>query len=168
MDEEAFISAAHELRQSAVSVSRRYGATEVEAQDVAQETMIRLWQMLDTIDGRRRLNSLTTCIARNLTIDEYRRAARFHTTGTLPSDCPADIPAPDRRLEEAENEAWLRDRLRRLPSTEYAILHKRQVEGLTTQQIACCLALDERSVSTLLSRARHRLLEDIKRRRNMT
>ncbi|MFC2474373.1 MAG: sigma factor, partial [Prevotella sp.] len=65
MDEEAFISAAHELRQSAVSVSRRYGATEVEAQDVAQETMIRLWQMLDTIDGRRRLNSLTTCIARN-------------------------------------------------------------------------------------------------------
>ena len=149
MDEEAFISAAHELRQSAVSVSRRYGATEVEAQDVAQETMIRLWQMLDTIDG-------------------YRRAARFHTTGTLPSDCPADIPAPDRRLEEAENEAWLRDRLRRLPSTEYAILHKRQVEGLTTQQIACCLALDERSVSTLLSRARHRLLEDIKRRRNMT
>ena len=149
MDEEAFISAAHELRQSAVSVSRRYGATEVEAQDVAQETMIRLWQMLDTIDG-------------------YRRAARFHTTGTLPSDCPADVPAPDRRLEEAENEAWLRDRLRRLPSTEYAILHKRQVEGLTTQQIACCLALDERSVSTLLSRARHRLLEDIKRRRNMT
>ena len=162
MDEEAFISAAHELRQSAVSVSRRYGATEVEAQDVAQATM------LDTIEGRRRLNSLTTCIARNLTIDGYRRAARFHTTGTLPSDCPADIPAPDRRLEEAENEAWLRDRLRRLPSTEYAILHKRQVEGLTTQQIACCLALDERSVSTLLSRARHRLLEDIKRRRNMT
>lgn len=53
-----------------------------------------------------------------------------------------------------------------LPGTEYTVLHLRQVEGLDNKAIALRLGIEERSVATLLSRARRRLLEEIKKRRN--
>lgn len=53
-----------------------------------------------------------------------------------------------------------------LPGTEYTVLHLRQVEGLDNKAIALRLGIEERSVATLLSRARRRLLEEIRKRRN--
>lgn len=71
-------------------------------------------------------------------------------------------------LEEQENNEWLRKQLAGLPSTEYTVLHLRQVEGLDNKTIAYRLGIEERSVATLLSRARHRLLEEIKKRRKQS
>ena len=72
---------------------------------------------------------------------------------------------PDESLEAAEEESWLRQRLRQLPPTQYAILGMRQVEHLSNEEIASRLGIAETSVSTLLSRARRTLLDEIRRRK---
>ena len=71
---------------------------------------------------------------------------------------------PDEALEAQEDDRWLKQQLRSLPSTEYTILRMRQVEGLTNEEIACRLGLESTSVSTLLSRARRSLLEEIRKK----
>ena len=134
MDSQAYISQATTLRQKAVESSRRYGAPAEEAEDIAQETMIRLWQVCPKIDTRQKAEALAVCIAHNLTIDWLRR------------------------------EKQLAD----LPSTEYTVLHLRQVEELDNRAIAQRLGIEERSVATLLSRARRRLLEEIRKRRKQS
>lgn len=73
---------------------------------------------------------------------------------------------PDIALETADNERWLEQRLKALPSNEHAVLHLRQVERKTDQEIASILGISASSVPTLLSRARRKLLADIMRRRN--
>ena len=72
---------------------------------------------------------------------------------------------PQQLMEEKENEEWLDQRLRQLPSRQYAILWMRQVERRSCDEIARLLGIGETSVRTLLSRARHQLREDLKERR---
>lgn len=68
-------------------------------------------------------------------------------------------------METKDNLAWLERKLQDLPSTEYALLHMRQVERLSAKEMARRLGIRETSVATLLSRARRRLLEEIRKRK---
>lgn len=168
MDSQAYISQATTLRRKAVESSRRHGAPAEEAEDIAQETMIRIWQLCPKIDSPQKAEALTCCIARNLTINWYRREKRRAPEEAIPTEIPDESNPTDVHLEEQENNEWLRKQLAGLPSTEYTVLHLRQVEGLDNKTIAYRLGIEERSVATLLSRARHRLLEEIKKRRKQS
>lgn len=53
-----------------------------------------------------------------------------------------------------------------LPPKEYQILRMRQVEQLSNGEIAKLLGIEKTSVATLLSRARIKLFNEIKRRIN--
>ena len=68
------------------------------------------------------------------------------------------------RLEYKELEEWLFRRIDQLPSTCGIILKMRQLEHRELDEIATLLGISKSSVSTLLSRARHQLLEQLKRR----
>lgn len=166
MDSQAYISQATTLRRKAVACSRRHGAPAEEAEDIAQETMIRLWQLRPKIPSVQKAEALATCIARNLTINWYRRERRRAPEEALPAEAADRSSRADARLEEQETDEWLARQMAGLPGTEYTVLHLRQVEGLDNKAIAIRLGIEERSVATLLSRARRRLLEEIKKRRN--
>ena len=45
-----------------------------EAQDVTQETLIRLWRRIDTIQSAAEAEALGVAICRNLSLDSLRRA----------------------------------------------------------------------------------------------
>ena len=53
MEESAFEQKARRWRQKAVSVSCSCGANQTEAEDIAQDVMLRLWQMRDELDRYR-------------------------------------------------------------------------------------------------------------------
>ena len=42
------------------------------AEDIAQDTLLRLWQLRDRLDGYRSVDALAGVIARNLAIDHLR------------------------------------------------------------------------------------------------
>lgn len=71
---------------------------------------------------------------------------------------------PDAMLESAENDRWLGMQIGRLPSGEHAVLHLRQVEHKTTEEIAAIVGISPGSVPTLLARARRKLMEEIRKR----
>ena len=163
MKTDAFEQQASRLRAAALEASAKAGADADIAQDIAQETMIRLWQMRD--DPRlSNPDGYAATIARHLTLNHLRIKQpqsideRHCISQTAPS--PLDI------MIQREEEQWLQQRIRDLPPTQHAILHMRQVEHRTNSQIAALLGIKETSVSTLLGRARRQLLEEIRQYKN--
>lgn len=164
MTESAFEQMARQLRQRALEASLRCGATETEAEDMAQETMLRLWQMRSELNRYRSLEAVAAQTARRLTLNAKRRAPAVGLD-TLKATAATSAHTPDELLMAREDEVWLEQQLRQLPTTQHTLLYMRQVELRTTADIARLTGLEETSVRTLLARARRTLLEEIKKRR---
>ena len=161
MDKSAFEREAAAWRQQAIGVSRRCGADKAEAEDIAQDVMLHLWQMHDELEQHRSVDALVALMARHLTRNHQRR----RTEAVLDESIAVALSTgPHEALESKENEAWLTRRLEQLPTTQRTLLYMRQVERRSHEEIARLLGLELTSVSTLLARARRTLLEDIKRR----
>jgi RNA polymerase sigma-70 factor (ECF subfamily) len=164
MERSAFEQQARSWRQKALSVSMSNGAGKDEAEDIAQDVMLRLWQMRDELDRYNSVEALVVLMARHLLRNHQRRrqpealneaiAVRFTTS-------PHDV------MEMKEDEEWLTKRLQQLPTTQRTLLYMRQVERRSHEEIALLLGIEKTSVSTLLARARRTLLEEIKLRNNI-
>ncbi len=161
MDRSAFEQQARSWRKKALQVSMSCGAGRDEAEDIAQDVMLRLWQMHDDLDRYRSVEALVTLMAKHLLRNHQRRKpsesldeAIIVSLNTSPHDL----------LEMKEDDAWLDRRLRQLPTTQRTLLYMRQVERRSHEEIARLLGIETTSVSTLLARARRTLLEEIRQR----
>ncbi len=161
MDKSAFEQQARSWRQKALVVSRSCGADRDEAEDIAQDVMLRLWQMHDELERYDSPALLVALMARHLTRNHQRRRPPEELDEAV---VIALNTGPHELLEQKENEQWLARRLEQLPTTQRTLLYMRQVERRSHEEIARLLGIEQTSVSTLLARARRTLLEDIKRR----
>ncbi len=164
MTDQEFTDIATQLRTLALQKGRSYPLDNDEAADIAQDTMLRLWALRPKVKSAAHARGLAVSIAAHMAIDRMRkrRSAGMRIADT---DLPTG-PTPDTRLEEKANEEWLEQELRKLPSTEYQILHLRQVEQKSADEIAGILGITPQSVATLLSRARKKLMKRIQQRIN--
>ncbi len=183
MKNDAFEQQASRLRAIALDASAKAGADADIAQDIAQETMIRLWQILEQrapssgLEWQSRdrimkmrddprlcnLDGYAVVIARHLTLNHLRRKPPLPIDERV--EAGPTVPSPLDLMVQREEEQWLQQCIRDLPPTQHAVLHMRQVEQRSNSQIAMLLGIKETSVSTLLARARRQLLEEIRQQR---
>ena len=172
-------------REKALSVSRHYGAGNDEAEDIAQDVMLRLWQMHDELEQYRSVEALVSLMARHQ-VRNHQRRKQYRSVEALvslmarhqlrnhqrrkPSEALDEAmivsltTSPQEVLEMKEDDKWLSEKLQQLPTTQRTLLYMRQVERRSHEEIATLLGIETTSVSTLLARARRTLLEEIKRR----
>ena len=161
MEKSAFEQKARTWREKALEVSMHYGAGKDEAEDIAQDVMLRLWQMHEELERFRSVEAIVALMAKHLIRNHQRRK---------PSEALDEAmivsmnTSPHEVLETKENEEWLSAKLQQLPTTQRTLLYMRQVERKSHEEIAILLGIEVTSVSTLLARARRTLLEEIKRR----
>ena len=153
------------LRAAVVEVGpavRRFlhgmGADWGEAEDMAQEALLRAWRHRARFDGRADVRTWIFSIARNHWFDQLRRrrAAPGMETMTLTSqtsDAQADPSGAASRMELAEA---VRRALQTLPAEQREALALRESEGLTFAQAAEVLDV---SINTVKSRVRYALLK---------
>ena len=161
MDRSAFEQQARSWRKKALQVSINCGAGREEAEDIAQDVMLRLWQMHDDLDRYEKPEALVALMSRHLLRNQQRRRKQQLIDEAMVvslSSSPHDL------LEMKDDDAWLEKRLRQLPTTQRTLLYLREVERRSHEDIARLLGIETTSVSTLLARARRRLLEEIKQR----
>ena len=163
MDERAFEQIAPRMRQKVMETLCRYQLDRMECEDIAQEVLLRLWQMRNELAQVRSIDALVTVMARRLAITSMRHSAMPSIEENVRIDT-GDDNTPIVQLETKENEEWLEEKLKRLPDTQRAVLQMRQIEHRSVEEISRLLSIDNRSVSTLLARARRSLLEEIKKR----
>lgn len=164
MDEKSFEHIAGRLRDKAAMQARRFGLDIADAEDIAQDVMLRMWQMRDDLDRFRSPEALAMTIARRLVLNSFRRK-HPESMDAVPANVASTAPGPLEDIEDKDNEEWLAARMAQLPETWHAILYMRQVEKCSGSEIAARLGIKETSVRTLLARARKILLEKMKERR---
>ena len=161
MERSAFEQMARTWREKALNVSRHYGAGKDEAEDIAQDVMLRLWQMHDELEQYRSVEAIVSLMARHLLRNHQRRK----TSEALDEAMIVSLTtSPQEILEMKEDDKWLSAKLQQLPTTQRTLLYMRQLERKSHEEIATLLGIETTSVSTLLARARRTLLEEIKRR----
>jgi len=130
-----------------------------EAEDVAQESMLRLLDHLSDLDPTRPYRPWRTGIVLNACRDRMRRARTRREAEEDAALARAERPMPDPRdeLERAEAADLLALGLRSLPPREREAFVLRDLEALPTADVARALGIGESSVRSLVTLARQRL-----------
>jgi RNA polymerase sigma-70 factor, ECF subfamily len=148
-----------------LSLARRMLVDAAEAEDVAQETMLRLWTMApDWESGRGSLGTWLYRVAGNLCIDRLRR--RRGMTGEAVPDVADPAPGVLAALERHERARALRAAVLELPARQRLAIVLRHFEGRSNPEIAAVLGTSVAAVESLLGRARRELAARLAPRRS--
>lgn len=142
------------LRDGMFRFALRMTGRRDEAEDIVQEVYERFWRRRDT-DFRNPAAAAMQAV-HNLSCDRLRRRRREQ-------DAPHH-DEPCRQWDPVERQDLYRmaERLiARLPDTQRATIHLRDVEGLDTEQTALALNMTREAVRMNLSRARCRVKEEM-------
>jgi RNA polymerase sigma-70 factor (ECF subfamily) len=142
---------------------------ERDAEDLAQETFVRVFQHRHRFDPRHRFRTWLYRIATNLARDRLRWRAR-HPHASLEAggevgsrewkdSLPADVPDPGQALVQEERAAAVRAAVARLPEDLRTPLILAEYEDRSYQEIATLLQCSAKAVEMRLYRARQRLRE---------
>ena len=159
MKKEDFEHSAQSWRRLAEQTACELHLTADDAEDVAQDVMIRLWTMREELDLLT-VQRLIVVMARRLSLNLLRHSHEQESLDV--SEQSEGSLTPLQLMHEGEMMSWLEKRMQALPRTERLVLHMRQVEQRSLDEMATLLGLRQHTVETLLSNARRKLLEEIK------
>jgi RNA polymerase sigma-70 factor, ECF subfamily len=181
-DEAAFSAAVREWHSAMLRVARIFTPSRAVAEEVVQETWLRVLGALDRFEGR---SSLKTWVFRILVNTAKTRAQRegrsipfsaLHDPARVPEAAvdpdrfladdhphhPGGWESPPRELPEdrliaSETRDVLSDAIEALPSSQRAVISLRDVEGWSSEEVRNALDLSEVNQRVLLHRARARV-----------
>ena len=159
MKKEDFEHSAQSWRRLAEQTAYALRLTADDAEDVAQDVMIRLWTMREELDLLT-VQRLIVVMARRLSLNLLRHSHEQESLDV--SEQSEGSLTPLQLMQEGEMMSWLEKRMQALPRTERLVLHMRQVEQRSLDEMATLLGLRQHTVETLLSNARRKWVEEIK------
>ncbi len=153
------------------NLSYRYCGRKEEAEDLTQESFIRIYQNLRTYRPEAgSFQSWLLTISRNVIIDNYRQTRRFRQTGGSEELETLNIgddrlPDPQRLAEQEEAARFVHEGLQLLPDELKESLILRDIEGMAYEDIATLMAVPEGTVKSRINRGRLELAKILARRR---
>jgi RNA polymerase sigma-70 factor, ECF subfamily len=147
------------------ALALRYLRDVAEADDVVQETFLRLLRIADSIDDGFNVSGWLHRVATNICLTRLRTTRRVQVVDSAaePMQGAADLRRtgqPEAAFEIREAREMFNRVAARLPCQQRACLLLREIEGLSYRDIADRLAVSPGSVESLLFRARRRFREE--------
>jgi RNA polymerase sigma-70 factor (ECF subfamily) len=155
-DRAAFAVLVERHGERALRIALRVLGDPAEAEEVAQEALLRAWQAAGSFDpGRAQVTTWLHRIVLNLAIDRTRRRAAAPQAGEAAlAALPDPAPGPEAAAAAAEERAALAAALAQLPARQRAAIALAYEEGLSGAEAAAALDVSERALEGLLRRAR--------------
>jgi RNA polymerase sigma-70 factor (ECF subfamily) len=127
-----------------------------EAEDVAQEAMLRLWKMApDWVPGQAQVSTWVFRVASNLCTDRLRRKK---SVGLDEAPEMADeTPGVEAQLIARERASALDTALQELPDRQRQAVVLRHIEGMANPEIATILEISVEAVESLTARGKRAL-----------
>lgn len=146
-----------------LSLARRMLGDAAEAEDVAQEAMLRLWRAAASWrPGEAKAGTWLYRVASNLCLDRLRRR---RPTGELPEDAADGRPSTLADMARADRAAALDAALAELPERQRLAIVLRHIEERGNPEIAETLGVSVEAVESLLARGRRALAARLAPRR---
>ena len=146
-------------RQRLVSLALHFLKNKEDAEDAAQEVLLRLWLFRSSLRHGKNIDGLLTTMMRNHCISKLRKVSPL----TVPLEqCDADTGGNALQwLEEKQNNELLRKAVASLSQAERRLFIMRQQAGMEIGQIAALTNSNPRSVSAVVSAARRKVFNYI-------
>ena len=137
--------------------------TPADAQDAAQEAMLRAYRSFSSFEGRSELATWLFRIAHNVCLDALKKAYRQRESTSLDAlreqgyNPPAPDDTPEGTYIQASRQHAMREAISTLPVRQQTLLSLRYGDGMQYEQIAKVMGLNPGTVKSALSRAKERL-----------
>lgn len=162
-DPEAFGQLVDRYKSPMVNYLARLAGCRDRAEDLAQETFVRLYQGLDRYREKGNFMAYLFRIATNLVRSEERRKKRWRLLAPIfvSTNGHRSGPGPQDRLLAGEEHRQVSRALADLDLVYRAPLVLREIEGRSYLEIAAVLGVSEGTVKSRLHRGRHLLKQKL-------
>jgi len=139
---------------------RLLGSSE-EAKDVVQETMIKVWNGRDMAEVQN-MEAWCMRITKNLSLDKLRSKQRRSTDSIAEGfEIVQESLSPHEKTEIHESMKRIDEMMAALPDKQRQVMHLRDIEGYSYNEICDVLELDMNQVKVNLFRARNAVREKL-------
>ena len=128
-----------------------------EAEDVVQDTLIRVWDKREEWGALQSVEAYCTTICKHLAIDRSQKKEHLHVELDEATQAQPDTSTPFEQLAAHDNLQLLQRLLSELPEVQQDIVQLREAEGKSYKEIATTLHLSEEQVKVYLFRARQKI-----------
>ena len=146
------------IRAKLLHVATRQLPCEEEAEDLVQESLLRLWRAQERWTDYQNFEAVAMRTLKNLIIDRYRKQTPQYETLER-YDWQSNEPNAQQQLEARENRQRLIDIIHQLPNLQQLIVTLKDLEDYETEEIAKITQSSVESVRMNLSRARKKIRE---------
>ena len=158
---EAFRGLVDRHLPSVLAVARRMLRDDAEAEDVAQDTLLRLWRNAGGLElGPGGVRPWLRRVVSNLCIDRVRARRNTTVVEAVPED--SEPPTQFRQLAERELGARVDAALKALPERQRLALTLFHYEGMSQIEVGEAMGISDEAVELLLARARRTLKVSLK------
>lgn len=167
-DQSAARALALRLTPRVLAVAYRMLGDRAEAEDVAQEAMMRLWKIApDWREGEAQVTTWLHRVSSNLCIDRLRRRKRDGPPLEDVAEPSDPAPSPAAVMMATDRAAAVRQALDALPDRQKQAVTLRHFEDLGNPEIAGIMEISVEAVESLLSRGRRALATALRSREDI-
>ena len=144
------------LKNELFRLALRITLNHAEAEDVVQETMIKVWNRRDHWDEIESIEAFCLTICRNISLDKVKKAENQNQSLNDAHDAPDRSYAsnPEEQAEQRDKILLIRRLINTLPEKQRSVMQLRDFEGKSYKEIAEILAISEEQVKVNIFRAR--------------
>ena len=153
------------LKNELYRMALRITMNAADAEDVVQETMMKVWNRRDQWNQIESIEAFCLTICRNLSLDKVRRMDNQTQSLDAAYD-PKDqgvASNPEEQAIQSDRVRLVRQMINLLPEKQRSCMQLRDMEGKSYKDIATVLDITEEQVKVNIFRARQTIREKFKR-----
>ena len=145
------------LKNELYRLALRITLNPAEAEDVVQETMIKIWNRRDQWDEIESIEAFSLTICRNLAVDKMRKIeGQNQSLDEVANDAPdrSYSSNPEEQAMQQDRIELIRRLIGQLPEKQRSAMQLRDFEGKSYKEIATIMGISEEQVKVNIFRAR--------------
>lgn len=136
----------------------------VEAEDIVQETLIRVWSKREEFDRIVSIEAFSVTVCRNLALDWMaKKDSQNQSLDESFNNTPDNAFSPLQSLSLNDKKDWVMKLFNQLPEKLKSVMQLRDIEGKSYKEIASVLGITEDQVKVNLFRARQRVRQNFEK-----
>ncbi|GAB3515757.1 RNA polymerase sigma factor [Emticicia fontis] len=167
MDLKVFTQSVLQHQSRLFRVAKLFLKNTEEAEDTVQEIFLKLWDKRQQLEAYNSVEALAVQMTKNLCLDKLKsHAYNYTSTGLETVEVSAKTYTPHEQAELADSNELLKKIIDDLPEIQKTILHLRDVEEYSFEEIEQITGQTINNIRVILSRARKSVRDSYQKTNN--
>lgn len=155
------------LKDMLFRLAMRITLDRAEAEDVTEDTLIRVWNKRDEWSKIKSVEAYAMTICRNLALDRsQKREAMNVSLEEHDNEAPDNDDGPHEKMVRSERLRWVHKFFQELPEKQRTVMQLRDIEEKNIKETAEIIGISEQDVKVTLFRARQAIRNKLQKLEN--